>query len=66
MSGRLCVILLWEVHRPGQAVTMNLEVACALACVCEDVRVNLTMCFPGRWMNTYYSQPFPEDSTKST
>ena len=65
VSRRPCVILLWAVRRPAQAVTMNFE-ACALACVCEDVRVNLAMSFPGRWVNTYYSQPFPEDSTKFT
>lgn len=54
-------MLLWAVRRPGQAVTMNTEAAHALACVSEDVRVNLTTCFPGRWMDMHDSHAsFPK------
>lgn len=51
-------MLLWAVRRPEQAVTMNTEAAHALACVSEDVSVNLTTRFPERWMDMHYSHPF--------
>lgn len=58
-QGGRAIILLWAIHRPGQAVTLN---SCVLACASEGARVNLTMHFLGRGMKMYYFQPFFQET----
>lgn len=62
MLNSLCVIPLWAVCRPGQAVTLNSKATYALAYASEDVRVKLTMHFPERWMKMYYSQLLSQET----
>ena len=46
--GDRAIIVLWEVHKPEQAMTLNSKAACVLAYASEIAGVNLIVHFSGK------------------